>query len=52
MRNLGFKPSFTFREALRKTINWYAENRSWWEKNKTKSWAFNLYYKKQYGTMK
>lgn len=52
MRNLGFKPYFTFREALRKTIDWYAENRSWWEKNKTKSWAFNLYYKKQYGTMK
>ncbi|MDO1605231.1 dTDP-glucose 4,6-dehydratase [Lactobacillus sp. YT155] len=32
---LGWKPQFTnFKEGLEDTINWYRDNRSWWEKDK------------------
>ena len=29
---LGWKPIHTPQEGIRETINWYLENRSWWEK--------------------
>ena len=29
---LGWKPEMDFDEGIRKTINWYLDNRSWWEK--------------------
>ncbi len=29
---LGWEPSITFEEGLHKTIEWYKENRLWWEK--------------------
>ena len=28
---LGWKPSVTFEEGLRKTVEWYLANPSWWE---------------------
>ena len=28
---LGWKPAFDFDEGLRATVEWYAENRAWWE---------------------
>ena len=31
-RLLGWRPQVTFEEGLRRTITWYKENRSWWEK--------------------
>lgn len=31
-RVLGVKPAKPFEEGLRKTIDWYAANRAWWEK--------------------
>ncbi len=31
LRQLGWSPSFDFDIALRKTINWYQENKEWWE---------------------
>ena len=43
---LGFKPEFSFDEALEKTVNWYKQNRNWWKKLKGKS--FRQYYEKQY----
>ena len=30
-RELGWKPETNFREGLEKTIQWYLENRKWWE---------------------
>lgn len=29
---LGWKPSVTFEEGLKKTIAWYKENEAWWQK--------------------
>jgi dTDP-glucose 4,6-dehydratase len=36
-RELGWKPSVTFEQGIRKTIKWYLENRAWWEKLYKKS---------------
>ena len=36
LKGLGWRPSGNFESALRKTITWYAENKTWWEKLKTK----------------
>jgi dTDP-glucose 4,6-dehydratase len=30
-RQLGWKPDVDFEEGLRRTVDWYRENRSWWE---------------------
>jgi len=46
MEHLGWKPSHSFRDALRKTVKWYVENRQWWEK--IKSGEFLEYYKRHY----
>ncbi|MDD4497764.1 MAG: dTDP-glucose 4,6-dehydratase [Methanosarcinaceae archaeon] len=31
LRKMGWKPEFSFDEALEKTVKWYVENRWWWE---------------------
>jgi dTDP-glucose 4,6-dehydratase len=31
LRNLGWTPYFDFDIAIRKTIDWYRDNKSWWE---------------------
>lgn len=33
-KELGWKPLHSFDEWLKKTIDWYVENRAWWEKLK------------------
>ena len=43
---LGWSPSVTFEEGLRKTILWYINNQDWL-KNIT-SGEYKKYYKKQY----
>jgi len=43
---LGWRPSVNFKEGLSKTINWYKENPSWWQK--IKSGVFKDYYKQHY----
>ncbi len=30
-RELGWRPSVTFEDGLRKTVEWYLTNRAWWE---------------------
>ena len=44
---LGWKPQHSFDEWLEKTVTWYTENRSWWEK--IKSGEYKSYYERQYG---
>jgi len=31
-RDLGWRPVETFESGLRKTVLWYLENRTWWER--------------------
>jgi len=44
--SLGWKPSFTFEEAITKTIDWYIENKQWWER--IISGEYRQYYSVQY----
>jgi len=46
-RELGWKPIVDFKQGLADTVNWYRENRAWWEA--VKSGAYREYYAKQYG---
>lgn len=43
---LGFKPKVNLEQGLRKTVEWYLANRSWWEK--VKSGEYLKYYEKHY----
>jgi len=31
-RELGWRPSVTLEEGMRRTVRWYLDNRAWWEK--------------------
>ena len=44
---LGWEPAVNFDEGLKKTIDWYKENKDWW--HNIKSGVYLEYYKKQYG---
>ena len=44
---IGWQPKHTFEDAIKKTINWYLENKNWWKKLQTKE--LEEYYEKQYG---
>jgi len=46
-RELGWQPLVDFPGGLERTIRWYVENRSWWER--VRSGSFRSYYRKQYG---
>ncbi|MEZ6004157.1 MAG: dTDP-glucose 4,6-dehydratase [Planctomycetota bacterium] len=46
-RELGWKPRFTFEQALPKTIEWYLGNDAWLER--VRSGAYREYYTAQYG---
>jgi dTDP-glucose 4,6-dehydratase len=35
MNELGWRPSETFESGLRKTVQWYLDNRKWWERVRT-----------------
>ncbi len=43
---LGYQPEASFEEYLRKTIDWYIENESWWKN--IKSGEYQAYYQTQY----
>jgi len=45
-KELGWTPSFTFESAIAKTIDWYLENKQWWER--IISGEYQNYYKLQY----
>jgi len=45
-KELGFQPKVKLEEGLKKTVEWYLKNRSWWEK--IKSGEYLKYYEKHY----
>ncbi len=45
-KELGWKPEFSFNEAIEKTINWYIENKNWWSRIITGE--YQKYYSLQY----
>ncbi|MFH1038479.1 MAG: dTDP-glucose 4,6-dehydratase [PVC group bacterium] len=47
LKALGWSPAADFKSELDVTIDWYRNNRWWWEK--IKSGEFKEYYKEQYG---
>lgn len=47
IRALGWKPRYSFDEALQETIRWYETHESWWGKIKTGEYL--KYYKAHYG---
>jgi dTDP-glucose 4,6-dehydratase len=44
---LGWQPRIGFDEGLAQTVNWYANNRDWWQRARGAGWAD--YYERQYG---
>lgn len=46
LSQLGWQPEHNLKQGLSETIQWYQENRFWWEK--IKSGEYLDYYKKQY----
>jgi dTDP-glucose 4,6-dehydratase len=47
LRGLGWTPQTGFAAGMRKTVEWYRDNRAWWEP--IKSGEFREYYERQYG---
>ena len=45
-RELGWQPRYSLEACLVKTVNWYKNNRSWWQSLKNRQ--FQAYFKKQY----
>ncbi len=45
-KELGWKPSFQFEEAIDLTVKWYKENQNWWKSLRNKDYLD--YYKRQY----
>ncbi|MDX1700304.1 MAG: dTDP-glucose 4,6-dehydratase [Melioribacteraceae bacterium] len=46
---LGWSPKFDFENALENTIDWYLNNKKWWER--IISGSYKNYYQKQYGNI-
>ena len=47
VRALGWDPLVRFDEGLAETVDWYRENRWWWEP--IRSGDYRRYYERQYG---
>ncbi len=46
-KQLGWKPQYTLEKGIIETIDWYLNNREWWQN--IKLGTYQDYYKKQYG---
>jgi dTDP-glucose 4,6-dehydratase len=46
LEKLGWKPTYTFETGINQTIQWYLENKEWWEK--IISGEYKNYFEKQY----
>jgi len=49
LERLGFRCNTNFDDALRRTVQWYADNQPWWRAIKERNAEFREYYAKQYG---
>ncbi len=47
VRGLGWEPRVRFADGIGETVEWYRENRPWWEP--IRSGAYREYYERQYG---
>ena len=47
IRALGWEPSVRFAEGIERTVDWYRDNRWWWEP--IRSGDYRAYYERQYG---
>lgn len=47
---LGWQPEVSFEEGIKRTVDWFKENETWWKK--IKSGEYLDYYSKQYGKQK
>jgi dTDP-glucose 4,6-dehydratase len=47
VRALGWEPRVRFEQGLEQTVQWYRENRWWWEP--IRSGEYRAYYERQYG---
>jgi len=48
VRELGWEARVRFAEGLEQTVNWYQDNRDWWEP--IRSGEYRQYYERQYGS--
>jgi dTDP-glucose 4,6-dehydratase len=48
IEELGWKPQVDLAEGLRKTVDWYSNNESWWRKIKEKQDEYLKFYETQY----
>ncbi len=48
LARLGWEPGYSNEEAIRKTVNWYADNEWWWRKIRGGA-EYQEFYEKQYG---
>ncbi len=46
LRTLGWQPTHSFEDGLRGTVEWYRDNRAWWEP--IKAGEYRTYYERQY----
>ena len=46
IKKLGWTPKREFKDSLKETVEWYRDNRQWWER--VKSGAFKSYYESHY----
>lgn len=47
-QELGYKPMYSLKDYLQKTINWYQENQSWWQS--VKSGDYQSYHQDQHAS--
>lgn len=47
INELGWKPAFNLRDGLRRTVDWYRRNESWWRPIKKRR-DYRSYYRKNY----
>jgi dTDP-glucose 4,6-dehydratase len=46
-KELGWQPTVTFEEGIKKTVTWYVEHQDWWQR--IKSGEYLEYYERMYG---
>jgi len=46
-KELGWRPTVSFDEGLKRTVAWFKENKAWWQN--VKKGEYQNYYQKQYG---